>query len=234
MRYSARRAATAVEYGLIAGAILLAIIGSVRLAGSSLANVFSSTSDVVGKNSHYFPGNPIPGVTGVGPTPQWVTTACQVPSVAQMAQLVAAGSVPADGPALGCIPAGSKITLAYDGPSANWNNGYGVYVQNPGSNQKYLYAVDLYSSTYSYTGFSTWANGAPNPGACASGYVIPMGYENYQIPVNYPPGTYNSTTYVCSDSGLSGSQPASSFIQFVDWVNAYSTLGVSYAFVSTP
>jgi pilus assembly protein Flp/PilA len=46
-----RRAVTAVEYGLIAGAIAVTIIGAVVLIGSDIMSLFTSTSSAISSSA---------------------------------------------------------------------------------------------------------------------------------------------------------------------------------------
>jgi pilus assembly protein Flp/PilA len=46
-----RRAVTAVEYGLIAGAIAVTIIGAVVLIGSDIVSLFTSTSSAISSSA---------------------------------------------------------------------------------------------------------------------------------------------------------------------------------------
>lgn len=151
MPKSVRRAATAVEYGIIAGAVLLAILGSVTALGINIAAVFSGLGGSMSLSSQAYPGSPLPGITGVGGVPAWITSACALPTTTSpyTALAAAATGTPTKTVTFGCIPAGSTLT-AY--PQGN-GGGIGYYVKTPGGQPALFamtsgYAGEQYTFTY--------------------------------------------------------------------------------------
>ncbi len=187
-----RRAATAVEYGLIAGGILLAIILGVTHTGTSLANLFGGMSNSVSSAGVTYPGSAIPGVTGVDGIPSWVTTACQLPTITQL-QAAAAQPSTGSGTTFGCIPANSKVTT-YTTTSSGAATGY--YVTTPGSPTRSLFAI-YYPRFSQVFGYTQYYNGAYSSASSCTG----SSYSSAS-PAEYSYGSYNSGTNVCTTNGL--------------------------------
>ncbi len=159
--HNPRRAATAVEYGLIAGGILLAIILGVTHTGTSLANLFGGMSNSV----YVAQTSAIPGVTGVDGLPSWASTACQLPDTTQMSALAASG-VPTTSVTAGCIPAGSTITQLSSGSN------YELYAQSPGDTTPRLFAVVFPGPPYFEFSFSLWTESGMTAGACSANQPV--------------------------------------------------------------
>lgn len=149
MRYSARRAATAVEYGLIAGAILLAIIGGVTATGNGLSNLFGSMSN----NTELAAEQPyiISGVTGVGGIPYWITTKCVAPT---QTQFDAATSNPANFIAsTNCAPSGSTVGSFTASSDTSGQSATALYVVPKNGSTGFIYAIEYGGSIFSWAGF---------------------------------------------------------------------------------
>lgn len=207
-RNSGRKAASGLEYGILVALIMLVIIGGVAATGRGLSNIFGgmAVTENSGAAGIGVSAQPIPGVTGVDGIPTWVTTACQIPTVSQIAALPL--NTPIAGVTLGCIPAGSTLTEVNNGNGDQ----QGYYAQPPGSSTKYLYMitctqadcagtnelVQTYSGMYDAAGFQN------NPGFCIDSNSTGYGYLNI-----YGGTSLSADRTTCHSSGISGGGPYS-------------------------
>ncbi len=149
MRYSARRAATAVEYAMIAGMILLVIITGVSASGNDLSNLFggmSNTTQLAAEQAYV-----IPGVSGVGQIPYWVTTQCVAPT---LTQFDAATSNPANFIAsTNCAPSGSTVGSFTASSNSSGQTATALYVVPKNGGPTFVYAIDYYGTVFSWAGF---------------------------------------------------------------------------------
>lgn len=190
--HRSRRGATALEYGVIAGLILLVILGGVTLTGAKLANLFGGFSNSV--TASQSTAQPIPGVTGVDGLPTWVTTACQLPSTTQMAALAASG-VPTTSVTAGCIPAGSVIKQYSSGSN------YEIYAQAPGDSVPRLFAVVFPGSPGTEFSYSLWIEPGMSTGVCSNDQLEGPGPYSNAVINGYSEGTLLSSGY-CQTSGI--------------------------------